>query len=107
MPDRTLFGPDPLTLPDAQALAATLRVLADPTRLQILSLLATHPAGLFTYELVEHVGKAQPTVTHHVNQLRAHSLVEGERDGAVRLLTLNRAVLTGLAEALHPGGDLR
>jgi ArsR family transcriptional regulator len=67
---------------DAAELARGFAALADPARLQILSMLATAPEGeVCVCEFVEPLGKSQPTVSHHLKVLGDAGLVEGERRG--------------------------
>src|ERR671925_2211070 len=67
---------------DAAELAALFKVLADPARLRLLSLIAAAPGGACTCELVAPVGRSQPTVSHHLKALREAGLIEGERVGS-------------------------
>jgi len=67
---------------DAAELAGLFKVLADPARLRLLSLIAAAPGGACTCDLVEPIGRSQPTVSHHLKALREAGLVEGERVGA-------------------------
>lgn len=72
------------TLDEASAadLAATLKVLADPVRLRLLELLATSPSGeVCACDLVEPLGRSQPTISHHLKVLRQAGLVRAERRG--------------------------
>jgi ArsR family transcriptional regulator len=60
----------PLERADAEGIARTLRVLADPTRLQMLSIIAATEAGEVTVgELADATGFRQPTITHHASIL--------------------------------------
>jgi ArsR family transcriptional regulator len=66
----------------AGALARGFAALADPARLRILSLLASAPAGeVCVCELVEPIGKSQPTVSHHLRILGEAGLVTGDKRG--------------------------
>jgi ArsR family transcriptional regulator len=79
---RTSLRAEPLADADAMALAEAFRALGDPVRLRILNLLATAPDGpVCACDLVEPVGKSQPTVSHHLRVLREAGLVTGERRG--------------------------
>ncbi len=70
----------PLAELDAAELAHGFAALADPARLQILSILAAAPAGeVCVCDLVDPLGKSQPTVSHHLKVLSEAGLVEGER----------------------------
>jgi len=60
----------PLDESDAAELARGFAALADPARLQILSILAASPAGeVCVCDFVEPLGKSQPTVSHHLKVL--------------------------------------
>lgn len=54
----------------ADRLAASLKALADPTRLRLLSIVATSADGeACVCDLTEPVGLSQPTVSHHLRIL--------------------------------------
>jgi ArsR family transcriptional regulator len=66
----------------AQRLAAVLKVIAEPTRLRLLSMVAAHPDGeVCVCNLTEPVGLSQPTVSHHMKQLVEAGLLEREQRG--------------------------
>jgi len=66
----------------AATLAEAFKALADPVRLQLLNLIATAEGGeACACDLLEPVGKSQPTVSHHLKVLREAGLVEGEKRG--------------------------
>src|SRR6478609_5800064 len=70
----------PLTTVDAVRLADWLKALADPMRLQLLSLvLACDPACIC--DLTEPVGLSQPTVSHHMKVLVDAGLLTREKRG--------------------------
>ncbi len=72
----------PLDADQAGELARRLKVLADPARLRVLSLLlAADGQGVCTCDLVGPLGLSQPTVTHHLGRLVSVGLVRGERRG--------------------------
>jgi ArsR family transcriptional regulator, arsenate/arsenite/antimonite-responsive transcriptional repressor len=74
---RTRLGPD-----DAQALATAFKAIADPGRLRLLSFIASQPgAEACVCHLVEPLGLAQPTVSHHLKVLADSGLLERERRG--------------------------
>ena len=65
----------------AQNLTSLLKVLADPARLQILSMLASAGGEVCVCDLTEPLGLSQPTVSHHMKQLREGGFVSSERRG--------------------------
>ena len=67
---------------DAETLARQFAALADPVRLRLVSLLATAAEGaVCACDLVEPVGRSQPTVSHHLKVLADAGLVTGEKRG--------------------------
>ena len=64
--------------PDA---AALLRVLADPTRLQMLSLLAKADEPICVCDFTAAFDLGQPTVSHHLGKLRDAGLVTSAKRG--------------------------
>jgi ArsR family transcriptional regulator len=72
----------PLDEMSADRLAAALRVLGDPARLRLLSILGARPEGeACVCDLTEPVGLSQPTVSHHLKVLTAAGLVGREQRG--------------------------
>jgi ArsR family transcriptional regulator len=71
-----------LTEQEAAEHAAAFAALGDPARLRLLSLIATAPAGeVCVCDLVEPIGKSQPTVSHHLKVLGDAGLVTHEKRG--------------------------
>ncbi len=72
----------PLTEAKAEELAVAFGVLADPVRLRLLSLVASAEAGeACVCELVEPLGRSQPTISHHLKILADAGLIEGDKRG--------------------------
>ena len=66
----------------AERLAAALRVLADPARLRLLSLIGAHADGeACVCDLTAPLGLSQPTVSHHLKVLNEAGLVGREQRG--------------------------
>ncbi len=65
---------------DAHDLARAFAALADPVRLRLLSLIA-ESGRVCSCDLVEPLGKSQPTVSHHTKALSEAGLIEGEKQG--------------------------
>ena len=72
---------EPIERDEASLLAGWFGVLADPTRLRLLSLVAAAGEACAACDLVEPLGVSQPTVSHHLKVLREAGLVESERRG--------------------------
>jgi ArsR family transcriptional regulator, arsenate/arsenite/antimonite-responsive transcriptional repressor len=67
---------------DAVAVAVRLRALADPKRIQLVSLLLSRPdREACTCDLAPAVGLSEPTVSHHLKQLLGAGLVTKRRLG--------------------------
>jgi ArsR family transcriptional regulator len=70
----------PLDIHEAEDLAQAFAALADPVRLRLLSMIAA--AGeVCACDLLEPLGKAQPTVSHHTKVLAEAGLISGEKRG--------------------------
>ncbi|MBE9193089.1 winged helix-turn-helix transcriptional regulator [Gloeocapsopsis crepidinum LEGE 06123] len=71
-----------LTVDEATHLAAIFRVLSEPVRLQMLSLIAAQPSReVCACELAEPLGLSQPTVSHHLKLMYEAGLLKRERRG--------------------------
>jgi ArsR family transcriptional regulator len=92
-----------LSAGDAETLSRQFAALADPVRLQLLSLLATADGGaVCACDLVAPVGKSQPTVSHHLKVLTEAGLVTSERRGRNVWYGVVPAALEALRTALAP-----
>ena len=68
---------------EADRVAAALKVLAEPARLRLLSLIQAQPDGeACVCHLTEPLGLSQPTVSHHLKVLLESGLVEREQRGS-------------------------
>ena len=73
----------PLDPDDAERLAAALKVIADPARLRLLSLIQSQPSHeACVCHLTEPLGLTQPTVSHHLKVLLDAGLVERDQRGS-------------------------
>jgi len=73
----------PLDAAEAESLAAALKVIADPTRLRLLSLIQSQPDGeACVCHLTEPLDLTQPTISHHLKVLLDAGLVEREQRGS-------------------------
>ena len=85
----------------ARALARTFKALADPTRVQLLSIVASHEGGeACVCDLTEPVGLSQPTVSHHLKILVDAGLLTREQRGRWAYYSLVPGALTSLATTL-------
>lgn len=71
-----------LTADQADDLAAAFKVLSDPVRLRLLSMVASASAGeACVCDLVEPLDRSQPTISHHLSVLADAGLLEREKRG--------------------------
>ena len=92
----------PLDERSAPSWRPALPALADPARLRVISILAAAEGGeVCVCELVEPLGKAQPTVSHHLKVLSDAGLVVGDRRGKWVWYSLVRPRLEGPYPALQ------
>jgi len=90
-------------LDEAQAseLADVLRVLADPVRLRLVSIIGTAPSGeVCACDLPELVDRTQPTVSHHLSLLVRAGVLDREQRGKWAWFRLRRDRLAAVGEAL-------
>lgn len=72
----------PLSEERASELAADLAVVADPVRLRLLSMLVSAESGeVCVCEMVEPIGRSQPTISHHLKILADAGLIVGDKRG--------------------------
>ena len=70
-----VFGA-PLAESDATDLASVFKVLADPVRLRLFSMIAARgDQETCACELVDALARSQPTISHHLGVLRDLSLI--------------------------------
>lgn len=92
----------PLSEDEAGELAAAFKVLADPVRLRLLSLIASS-AEACACDLTEPTGKSQPTISHHLAVLTDAGLVTREKRGRWAWFTVAPERLAVLRDALDVG----
>ena len=98
----------PLGSDDAEALARSLKALADPARLRILSLVAASPEGeICVCELPAPLGLTQPTVSHHLKVLTEAGFLEREKRGTWAYYRLVAGSLDAVTRPLaEPASEL-
>lgn len=75
-------GSAPLDRDEADAVARLLKAVADPVRLQIISIVRCSEGGeVCACDLPAPLGLSQPTVSHHLKVLVDAGLLERERRG--------------------------
>jgi len=72
----------PLSEAEAEDLSAAFKVLADPVRLRLFSLVAAAEGGeVCACDLVVPLGRSQPTISHHLSVLHDAGLLAREKRG--------------------------
>jgi ArsR family transcriptional regulator len=72
----------PLTASQAEQIAPMLKALADPVRLRLMSLVASHEGGeACICNLNDAFDLSQPTISHHMKVLHDAGLVDREKRG--------------------------
>jgi ArsR family transcriptional regulator, arsenate/arsenite/antimonite-responsive transcriptional repressor len=96
-----VLGEVPLKEKEARALAAALKVMADPARLRLVSLIAAQPdAEACVCNLTAPLGLSQPTISHHLKVLHEAGLLAREQRGRWAYYRLVSEPLRLLSEAL-------
>ena len=88
---------------DGQAveLAQAFAALADPVRLRLFSMIAA-AGGACSCDLIDPIGKSQPTVSHHTKVLADAGLITGTKAGRWITWSVVPAELDRLRAALAP-----
>jgi ArsR family transcriptional regulator, arsenate/arsenite/antimonite-responsive transcriptional repressor len=90
-----------LSRQEADRLAGALKVLAEPARLRLLSLIQSQPDGeACVCHLTAPLGLSQPTVSHHLKVLLDAGLVEREQRGSWAFFRVRPEPLAAIRGAL-------
>ena len=88
----------PLTEPQAVELAKIFKAIADPVRLRLLSLIASHEGGeACICDLNEAFDLSQPTISHHMKVLHEAGLVDRDKRGVWVYYRVRPQALASLA----------
>ena len=91
----------PLDRSTAGELAEMFKALADPARVQLLSLIKAQPDGECACNLLDAVALSQPTVSYHLKVLHDAGLLDRERRGHWVYYRVRADRLGALADALR------
>lgn len=90
----------------ASSVAITLKALAEPLRLRMLSAIATDPRGeACVCDLAELTDVSQPTVSHHLKVMKDAGLLASERRGTwvwYRVVASRKNAVTALLDSFAP-----
>ena len=88
----------PLTMEQAEHVAPLLKALADPVRLRLMSLVASHEGGeACVCELNDAFELSQPTISHHMKVLHEAGLVDRDKRGVWVYYQIRPQALASLA----------
>lgn len=91
----------PLPASTATQIAPLLKALADPVRLRLLSLVASHAGQeACVCDLNDAFDLSQPTISHHLKVLHDVGLLDREKRGTWAYYRVNTSVLTDVANLL-------
>lgn len=86
---------------NAEKLARSLRAIADPARLRLISMVAAHAdAEACVCDLTEPLGLSQPTVSHHLKVLVDAGILSRDKRGTWAYYRLVPGALDSLAQLL-------
>ena len=92
-------GNEPMARSKAEEVSGLLKAVADPTRLQILAMIAnSENQESCVCDFTEPLGLTQPTVSHHIKKLSDVGLVNRERRGTWVWYSLNKERWSQIAE---------
>jgi ArsR family transcriptional regulator, arsenate/arsenite/antimonite-responsive transcriptional repressor len=92
---------------EADATALLYKALGDPARVRIVNLLATTDEPVCLCELIEPLGLAQATVSHHLKKLTDAGLLDREERGKWAYFSINSEAMARLASLADlTGGGL-
>jgi ArsR family transcriptional regulator len=87
----------PLTADQADRIAPLLKALADPVRLRLLSLVASHADGeACVCDLNDAFDLSQPTISHHLKVLHEVGLLDRSKRGVWVYYAVRREALADL-----------
>lgn len=97
---------EPLSQQAAERIAPLLRALADPARLRLLSLVASHEGGeACICDLNPAFDLSQPTISHHLKVLHEVGLLEREKRGVWVYYRVRPEALASLASLIGSAGE--
>jgi ArsR family transcriptional regulator len=105
-PDEVVACCSPLTLEPlpadaAEHIAPLVKAIADPVRLRLLSLVASHAEGeACVCDLNDAFDLSQPTISHHLKVLHEAGLLDRDKRGVWVYYRVNSGVLRDLAALL-------
>jgi ArsR family transcriptional regulator, arsenate/arsenite/antimonite-responsive transcriptional repressor len=92
---------EPIGAEQAERIAPLLKAIADPVRLRLLSLVASHADGeACVCDLNDAFSLSQPTISHHLKTLHEVGLLDRSKRGVWVYYRIRREALSDLAVLL-------
>ena len=92
---------EPLSAEQAAQVAPLLKALAEPVRLRLMSLIASHPGGeACVCDLNDAFDLSQPTISHHLKVLHEAGLLNRDKRGVWVYYAVVPSVMDSLAAVL-------
>ena len=88
----------PLPGAKSRRIAAMLKALGDPTRLEIMRMVAAQSGPVCACDIVDSFELSQPTISHHLKILRDAGLLTSRRSGLWSFYEPDREGLEQIAE---------
>jgi ArsR family transcriptional regulator, arsenate/arsenite/antimonite-responsive transcriptional repressor len=87
----------PMSQAQAEQVAPLLKALAEPVRLRLMSLIASHPGGeACVCDLTGAFDLSQPTISHHLKVLHGAGLLDRDKRGVWVYYRARTAALANL-----------
>lgn len=95
---------EPISAEQAAKIVPLLKALADPVRLRLLSLVASHSQGeACVCDLNDAFDLSQPTISHHLKVLHEAGLLDRSKRGVWVYYNVNTAAMSDLSALLSGG----
>ena len=92
---------EPLSAEQAAQVAPLLKALAEPVRLRLMSLIASHPGGeACVCDLNDAFDLTQPTISHHLKVLHEAGLLNRDKRGVWVYYAVVPSVMDALSAVL-------
>lgn len=96
---------EPMSIEQAESVSPLLKALADPVRLRLLSLVASHAGGeACVCDLTDAFNLSQPTISHHLKVLHENGLLDRSKRGVWVYYKIRADVLGPLGRLIASAG---
>ena len=96
---------EPLSAEQAEQVAPLLKALADPVRLRLMSLVASHEGGeACVCDLNDAFDLSQPTISHHLKVLHDAGLLDRDKRGVWVYYKARQDALDSIAALISTNG---